>query len=184
MIPANIRFQPISKGSTKAVENDLVVVGQNHGICRGHNPVNPTTSPETERATNCNDMRMTESRWFCFDDVDEYKIVVSQEHDFEEAKGLCVSENATLGRISSDSELAAAVLLGQELDAPEIWIGVELDADPGSGIAKNDHGSYRYVDGFSNEEFFQVRRGRFPWIDFEPSNGGDKNCVAMTPQLR
>ena len=55
---------------------------------------------------------MSESRWFCFNGVDEFKIFASEERTFEAAENLCAEEGATLGRISSRIELAAAAVLG------------------------------------------------------------------------
>ena len=124
---------------------------------------------------------MSESRWFCFDGIDEYKLVTSPERSFEDAKVLCAAEGATLGRISSVCELVATIALGEEIEASETWIGVEFDS--GSGLDVANPNGYRYVDGFDDESFFQVGRGNFPWDSNDPFDNDDRACVAMTPRM-
>lgn len=122
----------------------------------------------------------TNLNFTCFEEFDAEFSVVTEALNFEDAKGFCVDENATLSRIASLEEFSTVLGFVQSLLGPEpneLWIGVETSGN------EDDPLTYSFVDQAEDNGFMGVA-DVFPWKNNRPQGGGGKDCVRLNTGFR
>ena len=126
---------------------------------------------------------MTDTGWLCLDRLETaFKVVRMPRADFSQAVDACAVDGGNLASIRDLQDWAGIISVGSNLGAfqEDFWIGVRatfnFDDDSQAAIPSN----YEFLDG-TEDIFFNVPKGNFPWNRTNPVHNRNHQCITMNP---